>query len=303
MGSIVTRAVDLFGGFGGFTEGAKRAGVQVVYAANHWPLAVETHAANHPEVEHECQDLMQKNWTELPEYDVLLASPACQGHSAASQPSRQRYHDDLRMTAWAVVDCAEATLPATLVVENVVAFQRWQLFGLWTAALEKLGYTLSIGVVRASYVGVPQRRDRLFIVGRRDGRRMKLTPKVRDEPSFRDCIDDSAAGWRDIASCRYPGARGRLRRVSAELGRGIAHHVTDCPVVSLDGPLPTITTKHQWALVDGESYRQLTAREIARGMGFPESYRWDTSLTQAVRGLGNAVPPPVGQHVVSRAVA
>lgn len=71
----MTRAVDLFAGWGGFTEGAERVpGVEVLWAANHWPLAVEAHALNHPGTAHSCQDLQQADWTQLPDYELLLAS-------------------------------------------------------------------------------------------------------------------------------------------------------------------------------------------------------------------------------------
>jgi site-specific DNA-cytosine methylase len=53
------KAIDLFAGLGGFSEGAQMAGVDVVWAANHWPSAVAIHAANHPAAEHACQDLHQ----------------------------------------------------------------------------------------------------------------------------------------------------------------------------------------------------------------------------------------------------
>jgi len=76
-------AIDLFAGLGGFSEGAEQAGVRVVWAANHWPAAVQVHANNHPETEHVCQDLQQADWTQVPKHDLLLASPACQGHSRA----------------------------------------------------------------------------------------------------------------------------------------------------------------------------------------------------------------------------
>jgi hypothetical protein len=118
------KAIDLFAGWGGFTLGAEQAGVRVVWAANHWPLAVEAHARNHPHTEHACQDLRQADWTRLPAYDLLLASPACQGHSQASQPKRRAYHDAMRATAWAVVDCADVTEPRAIVVENIAKFER-----------------------------------------------------------------------------------------------------------------------------------------------------------------------------------
>ena len=74
-------AVDLFYGLGGFSEGAKQTGA-VLFAANHWAGALEYHARNHPEIWHECQDLMHIDWRRLPDISdgILLASPACQGH-------------------------------------------------------------------------------------------------------------------------------------------------------------------------------------------------------------------------------
>lgn len=68
-------AVDLFAGMGGFTEGARQAGVRVAWASNHWSAAVDCHAANHPETEHVCQDLQQADFTVLPRHDVALAPP------------------------------------------------------------------------------------------------------------------------------------------------------------------------------------------------------------------------------------
>lgn len=47
--------IDLFAGAGGFTTGAAAAGVRMVWAANHWPVAVEWHTANHPDTAHACQ--------------------------------------------------------------------------------------------------------------------------------------------------------------------------------------------------------------------------------------------------------
>lgn len=99
-------AIDLFAG-AGFTEGAKGAGVKVVWAANHWPLAVQYHSTNHPEVVHVCQDLHQADWRQVPRHDGCLASPACQGQSKARGKERP-HHDALRSTAWAVVSCLDA---------------------------------------------------------------------------------------------------------------------------------------------------------------------------------------------------
>ena len=88
-------AIDLFSGAGGFSTGAVMAGVPVVWAANHWPAAVQVHANNHPNTAHVCQDLQQADWTLVPPHDLLLASPACQGHSRAR--GKDRPHHDLSL--------------------------------------------------------------------------------------------------------------------------------------------------------------------------------------------------------------
>jgi DNA (cytosine-5)-methyltransferase 1 len=79
----------------------------------------------------------------------------------------------------------------------------------------------------------------------------------------------------------------------------LTQHVTNHPGVGLHEPMRTITTKDQWALVRGDAYRPLTPRELARGMGFSDDYRLpDVSRAHQVRGLGNAVPPPLGAAVL-----
>lgn len=296
------RAIDLFAGWGGFSEGARQAGVRTVWAANHWAMAVDVHRANHPEAIHVCQDLRQADWTRLPRYDVLLASPACQGHSTASQPKRRQYHDAMRATAWAVVDCADVTEPRALLVENVPSFRDWRLYPEWRSALERIGYRLTELVVVASHHGVPQRRTRLFVAGFR-GRSwrgpIELRASTPREPAFGPCVDWAAPGWRSLRQTT-DASRDRIARSQARLGpRCLVQHVTGHPGVGLDEPIRTITTKDQWILVDGGRYRPLTERELARGMGFPESFTWpELPRVHVVRGLGNAVPPPVARDLV-----
>ena len=293
------RAVDLFAGAGGFTTGASSAGVRVVYAANHWPFAVATHELNHPRTRHECQDLRQADWTSLPAYDLLLASPACQGHSQASQPKRRAYHDAMRATAWSVVDCADVTNPRAFVVENVPDFRRWRLYAEWRAALAKLGYAITELDVRASHHGVPQRRDRFFVVGTRSGRAPYVHRSVA-ELAFGPCVEWSSGDWRPVTKAS-PNARARIARAQANHGpRCLTQHVTGHPGVGLGEPIRTITTKDQWAVVDGDRYRPLTVRETARAMGFPDSYRFPVGAGRrdCVLALGNAVPPPVARDVV-----
>jgi DNA (cytosine-5)-methyltransferase 1 len=300
------KGVDLFCGWGGMTTGAAAAGVEIVYAANHWQLAVDTHALNHPNTAHACQDLRQADWSTLPPFDLLLAAPACQGHSRASQPRRRAYHDALRATALAVVDCADVCNPTAIVVENVPDFTRWRLYGWWRNGLERLGYQLDERILVASQHGVAQRRKRLFIVGTRPGVQVAPVPVDPVEPAFGDLLDDAVAtNWAEIAtasaSVRERIAAGRARHGE----RFLTQHTTGHRGVSLREPIRTITTApSHWNLVDGERYRALSGRELARGMGFPDTFTWPATATVAevTRGLGNAVCPPVATALLARVV-
>lgn len=293
------RVVDLFAGWGGSSLGATHAGCDVVYAANHWPIAVDVHKLNHPLTRHECQDLRQADFGALPAYELLIASPACQGHSPASLPRRRPKHDDDRSTAWAVVDCAEATRPRAIIVENVPRFTRWVLFATWCDALRVLGYRVGVHYVDASELGVPQLRRRIFITATRRNLERLALPSLPAQP-FGPCIDWSAPGWMLVRSA--PAAvQERIAAGRARCGRRfLSQHVTGHKGVPLDEPIRTITTKNQWLIVQGDSYRPLTERELARGMAFPDTFTWPDELDKntVIKGLGNAVPPPMAEHVI-----
>lgn len=298
------RAVDLFAGWGGFTQGASDVGIDVVWAANHWPVAVRTHELNHPDTTHACQDLRQTDWSALPEFEILLASPACQGHSRASQPRRRKYHDALRATAFAVVDCADVCEPAAIVVENVPSFLQWRLYDWWRGGLERLGYSIEVHLLTASRFGVPQRRTRMFLVATRAGASLGTLVQAAKEPAFAPCLAPAAPhSWAPVAQAT-PGVQRRIADGRVRHGtRFLTQHTSGHAGVALSEPIRTITTApSHWNLVDGDQYRALSGRELARGMGFPDSYRWPAELGVAdvTKGLGNAVCPPVAAAVLAR---
>jgi len=206
------KAIDLFAGAGGFSTGAVMAGCSVVWAANHWPAAVEVHARNHPDTEHACQDVQQADWTAVPAHDLLLASPACQGHSPA-RGAEKPHHDALRATAWAVVSAAECHEPEVVAVENVPAFGDWKLYPAWCAAMHALGYALAPMVIDAADHGVPQHRRRLFIVATRSKHPIELTLPVRPHVGADAVLDFNAGRWSPIH--RHGRAPATLARIAA----------------------------------------------------------------------------------------
>lgn len=288
------KAVDLFAGLGGFTEGATTAGLRVVWAGNHWQTAVDWHQANHPTVTHACQDLHQANWHDVPRHDVLLASPACQGHSRARGRDRP-HHDATRSTAWAVVSCAEAHRPKLVVVENVPEFASWSLYPAWSQAMQALGYTLSPHILDSADYGVPQNRRRLLIIGTRSRKPLVLRPRDGDQPAISPHIDLSAGRWRKIDRNLAPATQERIAHGRKYHGGRflISYYGNTRTSRSLSRPIGTITTKDRWAVIDGDRMRMLSVQECRAAMGFPPDYRLPTSGTVAKRLLGNAVTPPL----------
>lgn len=294
------RAIDLFAGAGGFSTGARMAGCQVLFAANHWPAAVEVHASNHPDTFHACQDLHQCDWTQVPAHDLLLASPACQGHSRARGADKP-HHDAQRSTAWAVVSAAECHRPAFVVVENVPEFARWQLFPAWCSAMHALGYALAPQIIDAADHGVAQHRRRLFIVGSRSQYPMELRLPKREHVPAERIIDFNAGTWTPVHR-RGRSAR-TLGRVTA--GRAVfgdrfltAYYGSEYGGRSLHRPLGTLTTRDRYAVIDGERMRMLTRDENRKAMGFPDDYRLPESHKDAIHMLGNAVVPAVARDVI-----
>ena len=295
------KAIDLFAGAGGFSTGATMAGVQVVWAANHWPAAVQVHADNHPGAQHVCQDLQQADWSLVPAHDLLLASPACQGHSRARGKERL-HHDAMRATAWAVVSAAECHQPAAFVVENVPEFAKWALYPAWCSAMGALGYALSPMILDAADHGVAQHRRRLFIAGTRSKHPVQLTMPQRQHVGSGQIITFESGKWSQIE--RAGRSANTLARITegrkAHGGRFLtAYYGSETGGRSMDRPVGTITTRDRWAVIDGDRMRMLSVDECRKAMGFPATYQLPARAKDAMHMLGNAVVPVVACDVIN----
>jgi DNA (cytosine-5)-methyltransferase 1 len=307
MGSNQVRAVDLFAGAGGWSEGATQAGVRVVAAANHWPIAVESHSRNHPETEHHCQDLNLLDPAAYPAFDLMLASPSCQGHSIARGTEKAR-HDASRATAWCVVNTADLRRPSALLVENVPEFQAWSLFPVWCAALERLGYHLTIHTFDAADFGVPQNRRRLFIAGSLRAPIRLEAPNCRPVPASTFLRFDDSVKWSPIAKPgRAEKTLARIARGRSELGdRFLAPFYGSGSGLtgrSIDRPIGTVTTIDRYALIDGDRMRCLTVDEYKAAMSFRADYQLIGTRRDQIMQLGNAVAPKLARELVRQTVA
>lgn len=300
----MTTAIDLFAGAGGFTVGAERAGLDVILAANHWQAAVDVHSANHPGTQHRCQDLRQMDFEALPDFDVLLASPACQGHSYAGRtPSANAdvKHEADRNTALAVIECADKKRPRRILVENVAQFARWELFDWWCDGLRILGYDVTQTIVDAADLGVPQNRKRIIVAASLDGPVEFLPADLAHRP-VTDVLLDIDKGWAPVSG-KPVGVQARVARGRERLGgRFLTQHVTNHPGRDLARPIGTVTTASQhWHLVDGPMIRPLSIAELAAAQGLPAGYELPSQVTLATRLVGNAIPPAMAEWAVRSA--
>ena len=295
------RCIDLFAGLGGFSEGATMAGCNVVWAANHWDDAVRVHASNHPETQHLCQDLHQADWSLVPQHDVLMASPACQGHTRARGKDRP-HHDACRSTAWAVVSALEYHRTAVAVVENVPEFTSWTLYPAWCEALRALGYSVSDMVIDAADHGVPQNRLRVFILLARSRAKLRISLPRMEGTTAASIIDFDSGNWSAINKPgRSPATLSRIKNGRAKHGERFltAYYGNEKGGRALNRPIGTITTRDRWAVINGNRMRMLSVPEAAKAMGFRNSYRLPSRKRDAMHMLGNAVCPPVARDILS----
>lgn len=300
-------AIDLFAGAGGFTTGARDAGVNVVWAANHFRPAVDAHLANHPSTHHVCQDLHQADWRDVPRHDIILASPSCKGHSKGRGVDRP-HHDAERATAWAVVSAAEYHRPPVCIIENVPEFTDWALFPAWRIAMEALGYSLAIMVRDAADHGVPQNRERVIIVATRSRAPISIKLPEKEHVPASAVLRFNEGQWSRIAKRgRAPRTLRRVKRGRAEFGsRFIMPYYGSGSGLkgrSVHRPIGTITTVDRWALVDGNRMRMLSIPEARAAMGFPDDYALPRVKHLAMYLLGNAIPPPMARDVISAVLA
>lgn len=176
-------AIDLFCGAGGSSTGLVSAGVRVMTAVNHWKLAIETHSTNHPNTDHDLTDIRLTHPKRYPKTDIFWASPECTNHSLAKGRKRKNIDQlDLwgntqvdpeeersRATMREVVEFAQYHQYNIIIVENVIDIRYWAHYDHWLQDMINLGYEQKALYLNAQFFGVPQSRDRIYVVFWRKG--------------------------------------------------------------------------------------------------------------------------------------
>lgn len=274
------KAADLFCGAGGTSAGAEASGtVSLVFALNHWDVAIKTHSANFPNAKHVNSRLDMTHPSECPKIDLLFASPECTHHSNAR--GGRPMEDQKRAGAWDVAKWVEHHRPAWVVVENVREFRDWgplhngrpmksgkgKTFDAWLMALRSLGYQVDHQLLNAADYGAATSRTRLFVVARK-GKRSPIFPDQTHEKSPKaDLFKWRAAAevidWSipcpSIFTRKRPLADKTLRRIEMGLRKFVGPYIADVNhgdngrtggrVYSTADPLGSATTKRGKSLI------------------------------------------------------
>ena len=182
------KVMDLFCGTGGFSKGFENAGAfSVVFGIDVLPVAVDTFKLNHSEAVALGADIRQvrlgsvARQTNLKrgEVDVIVGGPPCQGFSSI-RPFRSAAEDDPRNSLFEeFASYVNYFRPAVFVMENVVGLathKKGTTIEQIQECFDGLGYNSDWRVVNAAHFGVPQKRERLFMIGTDDGVAVRFPP-------------------------------------------------------------------------------------------------------------------------------
>lgn len=290
--------IDLFAGVGGFHIAADRAGLKCVFASEIDVPARAVYESNFgfvPDGDITCIDAAQ-----VPDHNLLCAGFPCQPFSIIG--NRQGFADTRGTLFFDIARILKAKRPAAFVLENVkqlVTADNGRVINRIVSVLEDLSYQVDFRILNALDFGLPQRRERVFIVGCLDGLSNFNWPKPELRRKTLNEILEEAPDERHFVSPRIRDAR--LAAHKAEIkpaiwhenkGGNVSSHPFSCALRA--------GASYNYLLVDGE--RRLTPREMFRLQGFPDNFRLHAVDGQARKQAGNSVPIPMVEAVINELV-
>ena len=298
--------IDLFAGIGGFRLGFEAIGGVCVNACEIDDYARRVYYANHGGelVEIIERDIRAVNPDYLHYFDLLCAGFPCQAFSTAG---KRKGFDDTRGTLfYEVARILERCRPRALMLENVkglTTHDDGRTFRVMTRVLEELGYRLSWRVINAA-AWVPQKRERIYIIGHLDNPRwnidfMPVGDPAKGPPLSSILLPDDDPTLDDVTLGDRTWKALQAHRAKHEAaGNGFGYTIADP-----DGATNTLTARYHKdgseILIDRPkgNPRRLTPRECARLMGYPDTFKIPVSKSRAYHLFGNSVVPPVIEAV------
>lgn len=298
-----------FCGVGGACHGLETAGLKCNFAIDYLDFAVSTRHAN---LGHLAVNMDIRDYVPVPGdgADVLWTSPPCQTFSTWTKVDGDVDPLDDRNTLFmSSAKYVRDFRPRFVILENVMGLIKHDVDGSGGGTLNRMrrtfsdmGYHVEWNVYNSADFGLPQRRDRVFIVAARDGQQglMPLEPRLTSK--FEEIMEHNvlSAAW---GKKNYRTAVNKVER----LNDGPSPY--KIAVVGEGDLLPTLTcgfsggpTRKRTSVVDCTKdglyfMRSVTVREGARAQGFPDSWTFPKNSQQAWTLIGNAVSSPVARAI------
>ncbi|MDO4596629.1 MAG: DNA cytosine methyltransferase [Coriobacteriaceae bacterium] len=313
------RTIDLFAGIGGIRLGFEQAlGTETVFVSEWDEHANRTYRANFGDGPIS-GDITKVEASQVPDFDICLAGFPCQAFSIAGKKGgfADSYKGMSRGTLFSdVVRICEVKRPRVIFCENVrglVQHDRGRTFKVIVGAFEEIGYRVFHKVLNSKDFGVPQNRERIYLVCFRDD----MAPDAFDFPEgaptsaacIRDILDPAPIPSRYYLSDTYLECLREHKRRHEAKGNGFGYVVRDLDGIAgtvvcggmgrernlIVDPRPhsMVPTTNIKGKVNAEDVRKMTPREWARLQGYPDDFVLPLSDTHLYKQLGNTVTVPV----------
>ncbi len=291
------KIIDLFAGVGGIRLGFEKAfedKTSFVFSSELDKYAQLTYHANHNEVPE--GDITQIEAKEIPKHDIILAGFPCQAFSIAGL--KKGFEDTRGTLFFDVARIAKYHRPKVIFLENVKGFKnhdKGNTFKVVKETLQELGYKVYAQVLNAKHFGVPQNRERIYIIGFLDHSvNFEFPDKLEIIPTLGEILDDNVDKKYTISNKLWAGhQRRKLEHKAKGNGFGYSMFNENSEYTSTlsaryykDGSEVLIEQKNK-------NPRKLTPREAGRLQGFPDDFKIVVSDTQAYKQFGNSVAVPV----------
>jgi len=287
------KAIDLFAGIGGLRLGFEKFGCKFVFASEWDKHAQMTYEVNYNDKPY--GDITKIEAKDIPEFDILLAGFPCQPFSQAGL--KKGLADTRGTLFFDVARIIDYHRPKVVLLENVKRFKthdNGKTFQVVKDILEGMGYTVYASILNARDFGLPQNRERIFIVGFYGKIDFTFPTPPKTKTKLSDILESHFDEKYVLSDALWEGHK-RRKEEHIKKGNGFGYSLfnRDSPYTSTisaryykDGSEILIEQKNS-------NPRKLTPREAARLQGFPEYFILPKSDTQAYKQFGNSVAVPV----------
>lgn len=287
------RAVDLFSGCGGLSLGLEASGFQIMSAYEYWHAAASVYQQNfsHSVYEFDLSDV-NSSVNHITQFapQIIVGGPPCQDFSSAGKRNENGKRGDLTLCFTRIVT---GVRPQWFLMENVDRILKTEIFTQAKGILKDSGYGLTQVVLDASKCGVPQKRKRMFLIGKLDTHDDFIKERLLKNLSPHSMTIREYIG--DILDIEH-----YYRHPRSYARRGIFSIDEPSPTIrGVNRPIPPNYTFHQGDSIQNlHNVRPFTTRERSLIQTFPKTFNWDgINKTNLEQIIGNAVPVNLAKYV------